>query len=132
MAYGEKAPIVLVAARVDLLNDIREALANTNVALLQAETKQEAIALLERLKSQIDLAIVEIELPEFGAWDLIRQLTRRPRKPVKVIATTSTFPEPYFKKIKELGVDEVVQAAIPPEAWRKTVEALLVKNQNTL
>ena len=129
MRESEKAPVVLVANE-DLLSNLRDVLANTNVALLHASTKQEAIAHLERLRSEIDLAIVELELPDFDGWDLIRQLTFL--KPVKLIATTSTFPETFFGKIKDIGVDVVVAKAIPAEAWRKTVEEALGENENTL
>ena len=132
MHDGEKAAVVLVAANKEFLNDLRDALANTNFLLLHASTKQEANAVLERVKSDIDIAIVELELPDFGGWDLIRQLTLLPNRPVKLIATTSMFPEPFFGKIKEIGVDAVVAKAIPPEAWLKTVEAVLGKNENTL
>ena len=38
-----------------------------------APTKEEAIALLERLRYKINLAIVELELAECGGLDLIRQ-----------------------------------------------------------
>jgi hypothetical protein len=44
-----------------------------NLRLLLARTKDEAITLLERAKGEIDIAIIEIELPDFG-WTLIRQL----------------------------------------------------------
>ena len=125
MRVSEKALIVLVAAKEELLNDLIDALADSNVALLHASTKQEAIALLERLKSEINIAIVELELPDFGGWDLIRQLTFLPNKPVKIIATTSVYPEPFFEKIKEIGVDAVAPKTMPAEAWVKTVEAVL-------
>jgi len=107
MSDGEKVVVVLVAAKQDLHSYLRDALAETNLALLHASTKEEAVAVLERLKSQIDLAIIELELPDLGGWDLIRQLTWQPKKPMKIIATTSVFPEPFFGKVKELGVDEV-------------------------
>ena len=115
----------------DLHSNLRDALAETNLALLHASTKEEAIALLKRLKSQIDLAIIELELPEFCGWDLIRQLTLLPNKPVKLIATTSLYPEPFFPKIKEIGVDAVVPKAMPAEAWLQMVEQVLAKSQST-
>jgi len=130
MRDSEKAPVVLVAANQDFLNDLRNALEDTNLSLLHAPSKTEAMTLLERLKSRIELAIIELELPEFGAWDLIRKLTFE--KPLKIIATTSTFPETFFGKIKDIGVDVVVAKAIPAEAWRKTVEEALGENENTL
>jgi DNA-binding response OmpR family regulator len=128
----KKVPTVLVAAKEDLLNNLRHALAETNLALLHAQTKCEAIVLLERLKSEIDLAIIQLELPDLGGWDLIGRLTWSPQKPVRIIATTSTYSEPFFEKVKELGVDDVVRAATPPETWRKTIEAVLQKDKNTL
>jgi CheY-like chemotaxis protein len=117
--------IVLVAGEEDLLNNIRDALSETNLALLHAQTKAEALALLERLRSEINLAIVELEMADFGGWDLIRRLTYLPNKPLKIIATTSRYPETFFPKIKETGVDAVVEKAIPTEAWRRTVETVL-------
>ena len=132
MRDSEKAPVVLVAANKEFLNDLRNALEDTNLSLLHAQTKTEAITLLERLTSKIQLAIVELELPDFCGWDLIRQLTLLPNKPMKLIATTSMFPEHFFGKIKDIGVDVVVAKAIPAEAWRKTVEEALGENENTL
>ena len=129
MRESEKGPVVLVAAKEDLLNDLKDALSNTNFLLLHAPTKQEAIVLLERLRSEINIAIVELELPDFGGWDLIRQLTFLPDRPVKIIATTSIYPEPFFGKIKEIGVDAVVGKAIPNEAWRRTVLTVLETEQ---
>ena len=121
-----KAPIVLVAASQDTLRSIRDALTDTNLAfLLHAKTKDEAIAALKRLKFNIDLAIVELELSNFDSWDLIRRLKGLSENPVKIIATTSMYPEPFFGKIKETGVDAVVPTDMPPEEWRKTVEAML-------
>jgi len=129
MPDRENAAVVLVAGDKQFINNLRDALAATNFALLHAQTKHEAIVLLEGLKSNIDLAIVELELPDFGGWDLIRQLTHLPNKPAKLIATTSTFPEPFFAKIKEIGVDAVVATTMPSEAWLRTVEQMLTKSQ---
>jgi len=126
----EKTAIVLVAASEDLLSNLTVALADTNLALLHTQSKRETVAILDRLSPEVDLAIIELELPDFEAWDLIRKLTFLPKKPVKIIATTSTYPEHHFARIKGLGVDAVVPAAIPPEVWRTTVEAVLGKGEN--
>ena len=129
MGDGEKPSIVMVAVEENLLNNLRGALAHANLALLHAHSKQEAIALLERLKSEIKLAIVELELPNFAGWDLIRRFTFQ--KPLKIIATTSAYPESLFEKIKGIGVDAVVPKAIASEVWLKTVEKVLQVNEGT-
>jgi DNA-binding NarL/FixJ family response regulator len=121
MVEGENAPIVLVAAREELLNKLRNALADT-VGLLHAETHHEAITLLERLQTEISIAIVQLE--HSNGWGLIGELTRRP-KFLKIIATTSVYPTHVLEKVKDLGVDAVVPEKIPAEEWRKTVETVL-------
>jgi DNA-binding NarL/FixJ family response regulator len=130
MSDGEKVPIVLIAANEDVLNNVRDALMD-KLELLHAQTKDEAIALLEGMKSDIDLAIIELELPDFGAWDLIRQLTRHQHKPLKIIATTSLYPSPLLEKAGGLGFDAVVPKGIPPEDWRRTVETVLGTNETS-
>ena len=81
--------------------------------------------LLERLKSKIELAIIDLELPEQSGWDLIGRLTLHDRKPVKIIATTSIYPKPILEKIKEMGVDAVVRKPIPNDEWRTTLEIVM-------
>jgi len=129
MRDGENVAMVLVAGNEDFLNKLRDALANTNVALLHAETQRDAITLLERLRSEIRLAIVQLE--QSNGWGLIGALTRHPKKPVKIIATTAVYPAPVLGKLIDLGVDAAVPEGIPPDEWRKTVEAVLGKNERS-
>ena len=131
MPNGENASIVLVAAKEELLNNLKDALADTQVALLHAQNHREAIALLERLRTEIDLAIIELELPDSGGWELIGSLRRHPNNPVKIIATTSRYPVSVLGKLIGLDVDAAVPEALAPEEWRKTVEAVLGKNETT-
>ena len=104
MRKDESAPIVLVAAREELLNNLKNALEDT-VGLLHAETPRDAITLLERLRTEISLAVVQLE--HSNGWDLIADLTRSP-KYLKIIATTALYPAPVLEKVKALGVDAVV------------------------
>jgi CheY-like chemotaxis protein len=131
MDASEKFPIVLIAAKEELVSTISDALANAKLELLFAQTKHEVIALLQGLKGQIDLAIVQIELENVGNWDLITELTRIPRKVEKVIATTSLYPERTLRRLKGLGVDITLPKGTPPKKWRKTVEAVLLRNESS-
>ena len=126
MRDGEKARLVLVVANQDLLDNLRDALTDTDLAFLHALTKQEAIALCQSLQSEIDIAIVELELPNFDGWDLIRRITFLAQRPVKIIATTSMYPESFFENIKAIGVDRVVTKTAPQEEWHKAVEAVML------
>ena len=130
MRDDERVPIVLVAAKADVLNNIKDALSDTDIALLYAETKHEAIALLECLKNEIDLVIIELELPDFGAWEIIRQFRRRRlQKPLKILATTSLYDSLELDDVLGRGIDAVVPKGLPPEDWRRTVEIALGKSE---
>jgi CheY-like chemotaxis protein len=125
--FGEQrldCAIVLVAANVDLSEKLSGVLADSDLALLHAQSKLEATALLERLKSPFDLAIVDMGLPDVEGLDLIMGLTRR-RRAVRIIAATLVYSEPFARQIGELGVDAVVPRALAPNEWRQRVEAAL-------
>jgi DNA-binding response OmpR family regulator len=121
---------ILVADRNDgFVDTLKAELAATNLALLHAKNGEEAVYLLELLESEIELAIIELELPLLSGLDLIWRLIRRKQpKPLKIIATTSTavLNGPLLEDVvTELGVDAVVRKPIPPRKWRKTIEAVL-------
>jgi CheY-like chemotaxis protein len=120
--------ILIADHHEDVLNILEEQLATTNYALLHARNGAEAIALLERLKSKIELAIINLELPGFSGWDLIGRLTLHDRKPLKIIATTSLHPQPVLEKIKELGVDAVVRKPMTALEWRTTFETVMAQS----
>lgn len=129
MLTVQKTVLVLVAAKENLLNKLTAAFADTNLAILHAETQREAITLLEKLNSDIDLAIIQLESAELGARDLIDRLIQPSEKPLKIIATTSLYPEKVRGMVGELGVDDVVAEAMSPAEWRKTVQCMLLENK---
>ena len=117
--------ILIADHHEDVLKILEKQLATTDYALLHDRNGAEAIALLERLKSKIEVAIVNLELPDFSGWDLIGRLTIHDRKPLKIIATTSIHPQPVLERIKEMGVDAVVRKPMPHDEWRTTLEKVL-------
>jgi CheY-like chemotaxis protein len=86
---------ILIADRhEDVVNIVKEQLAD--YILLHATSGKEAIAFLDRLKSKIELAIIDLEVPDIGGWDLIGHLTLHKRKPTKIIATNVDLPRSRF------------------------------------
>ena len=120
---------ILVADTSDaFLGKLKEELASTAYALLHAKDGQQAIDYLDLLKSEIDLAIIALELPVVNGLELIWRLVRQEQpKPTKIIAT-SAVDVPLLKQVvEELGVAAVVRIPIPAHGWRKTIEAVLGK-----
>src|SRR3977135_89824 len=110
-----KSRFILVADTSDAFLDIlKNELSTTDFALLHAKTGQEAIDYLELLKSEIDLAIIELELPVVSGLDVIWRLLRQEQpKPTKIIATTAVDVPLLKHVVQELGVAAVVQTPIP-------------------
>jgi CheY-like chemotaxis protein len=86
----------------------------------------EAIALLELLKSEIELVIMEAEFPVENGFDLIGRLMRRSQPtPVKIMVTTSDDRPLSPQFVRGSGVDAVVCKPVRAEEWRKTLDAVL-------
>jgi DNA-binding response OmpR family regulator len=66
MRKVKKTKLVLVTAKKDVLNNLQNGLANTNLSLLHVQSKHEAVALLAEPESNIDLAIIDLELPDLN------------------------------------------------------------------
>src|SRR5258708_38843129 len=115
---------IVVADRSDAFVDtLREELASTDYTLLQAKDGQEAIDYLELLTSEIDVAIIRLELPVVSGLDVIWRLVGRNQpKPTRIIAT-SAVDIPLFRNVlKDWGVEAVVQTPLPFQRWHKAIE----------
>src|SRR5215510_12602531 len=110
--------LILIADRSELFfSSLHNALETTDYAFVHARNGEEAMRLHDLLKSEIDLAIIELELPASGGFDVIERFTQRGPKPKKIIATSSIFPQSFLEHVKSLGVDAVVRKPITLQAW---------------
>ena len=121
-----KSRFILVADTSDTFLDIlKEELATTDYKWLHAKDGQKAIDYLELLKSEIELAIIELELPVVSGLDVIWRLVRQEQmKPTKIIGTSAVEDSHTKTVLKELGVAVVVQRPIPAQGWRRRHQAL--------
>jgi CheY-like chemotaxis protein len=121
--------ILVVDTNEVLVGILREELATTTYALLHAKDGQEALDYLELLKSDIDLAIIDLELPVFSGLDMIWYLLRqeRPRR-TKIIATSYVEVPTLENVVTQFGVDAVVRVPMPSQRWRKTINTVLGGN----
>ena len=122
-----KGGFILVAETDDaLLGILKEDLATTDYAVLLVKDGKEAIFYLERLDSQIDLAIIDLDLPLVSGLDVIWSLVRKQKPKHTQIIATSAVHVPLLKTVvRRLGVDAVIQIPIPAESWHKLIAAFL-------
>ena len=117
--------IILIADSSEaLVNSLQGALETTDYAFVYAKNGEEAIRLHDLLKSEIDLAIIELELPASGGFEVIERFTQRGPKPRKIIATSSIFPQSFLEYVRHLGVDAVVRKPITLLAWLQLFKQL--------
>jgi CheY-like chemotaxis protein len=115
-------------AFLSFVNILRKELETSEYTLLHAKNGQEAIDYLDLLKSDIELAIIALELPVVSGLDVIWRLMRQEQpKPPKIIAANAVDVPLLKQVLEELGVGAVVRIPIPVQGWRKIIEAVLGK-----
>jgi DNA-binding NarL/FixJ family response regulator len=118
--------ILVADTRDEFLTNLRAQLAATEFALLHAKDGEEAMHYLELLKSEIALAIIQLELPGVsGGLDVIWHLARRRQPKPKIIATSCGGAPLLEYVVKELGVAAVVRDATLIQKWPKIIEGVL-------
>jgi CheY-like chemotaxis protein len=118
--------IVLVVDREDeVLEILRTALQTTDYVILHATTGDEALAVLSRLRSHIDLTIIDLELPSDDGL-VISLLTLLGRKQMtKIIVKTSRQDKPFLEQVNNFGIDAIVLKPISEEQLITTVQTAL-------
>ena len=81
--------VLIVDPEDEVLEILKTALESTDYVLMQAKTGNEALAVLSRLKSHIDLTIIDLDVPnDDGLVDSLLTILER-RKITKIIVKTA-------------------------------------------
>ena len=97
--------------------------------VLQATDGLRAAKLMEELRGEIDLAIVDLALPGVNGFELIGALSRRPNS-VKIIATSAVYKDSQLESATTLGAHAAIRKpaqmnSILRQQWLGTVEQLI-------
>jgi DNA-binding response OmpR family regulator len=123
--------IVLIVDREDeVLEILRTALQSTDYVLMQAKTGDEALAVLSRLKSHIDLTIIDLELPNDDGLVASLLTILEQRKITKIIVKTSRQDKPFLDQIDYFGIDALVLKPTSADQLVGAVTAVLSGNSN--
>ncbi len=118
--------IVLIVDREDeVLEVLRTALQSTDFVLLQATTEDEALGVLSRLQCPIDLAIIDLDLPNDDGLVISLLTILGRRKITKIIVKTSRQDKPFLEQVNYFGIDAIVLKPISAEHFITTVQATL-------
>jgi len=124
--------IVLIVDREDeVLKILRTALQSTDYVLLQAKTGDEALDVLSRLKSHIDLTIIDLELlPNDDGLVISLLKILGCRKITKIIVKTSRQDKPFLEQVTYFGIDAIVLKPVSEEQLVGTVHSMLSGRPN--
>jgi CheY-like chemotaxis protein len=110
------------------LNAAEHMLAAAGYRVLRAIDGNEAVAVLEKRHSEIDLVIVDMALPGINGFEIIGAISRRPNR-IKIIATTSVYKD-AFQMAGTLGAHAAIRKPpegkpLPERDWLGTVRRLI-------
>ena len=122
--------VLIVDPEDEVLEILRTALQFTDYVLMQAKTGDEALAVLSRLKSHIDLTIIDLDVPNDDGLVVSLLTILEHRKNTKIIVKTSRQDKPFLEQVNYFGIDAIVLKPIAEEQLIKTVQETLSGKRN--
>ena len=121
----EKARILIADDEERILTLISDFLKAADYDTVTAQNGRDALEMFEK-GEKIDLAIIDIMMPEINGWELTRQIRKNSDLPIIMLSARSE----EFDMLTgfESGADEYVTKPFSPAVLVKRVEALLKRN----
>jgi DNA-binding response OmpR family regulator len=120
---------ILIAEDEDRIREIvAEYLEDEGYEVIQAENGREALELFE--KSRIDLAIIDIMMPEVDGWSVCRKLRNSSGVPIIIITARSDDDDKLMGF--ELGADDYVTKPFSPKVLTARVKNLLKRSSGAM
>jgi CheY-like chemotaxis protein len=121
--------VLVVDDDPQFLDAMDQMLAGEGYQVIRATNGNEAISLLEKRHTDIDMAVIDLALPGTNGYEIIGALSRRPNR-IKMIATTGVYKESQLEVAGALGAHAVIRkppaGQPPPEReWLATVRRLI-------
>lgn len=110
-------------------------LAEAGYRAVHATDGKEAARLLDKMNREIDLAIVDLALPNLNGFELIGAITRRPNA-MKIIATSGVFGDLQLETATTLGAHAAIRkppviTSLPRNEWLGTIQKLIGSKRKT-
>ncbi len=117
--------VLIVDDDPEFLRHLSGILKDARYDVIETLDADQAIATIERLRTEINVAIVDLALPgEYSGFDLIGALTRHPN-PIRIIATSGVFREDQLYTSKHIGAHEAVPKTACDSEWLQIIESVL-------
>ena len=91
--------------------------------ILEAEDGEKALEIFELNKEKIDLVILDVMMPKFDGWTVLRKIRQEAKTPVIMLTARGEEQDELFGF--ELGVDEYVSKPFSPRILVARIDAIL-------
>lgn len=102
---------------------VKDFLLQKNFKVIEAENGEVAIDLFEERKDKIDLILLDVMMPKFDGWSVLRKIRQTSNVPVIMLTARGEEQDELFGF--ELGADEYIAKPFSPKILVARVEALL-------
>jgi CheY-like chemotaxis protein len=119
--------VLLVDDDAEFASRIASLLERAGCEVITAADGQSAIRILDRLRRQVQLAVIDLNLPgSLSGPELIGTIDRaRPRlTSARIVATSGIFKPSYIEMMKELGADATIAKPGSDDEWVNAASTL--------
>lgn len=112
---------------------LKDFLAKKDYEVIEAKDGEEALEIFEERKDTIDLILLDVMMPKFDGWSVLRQIRQNSKVPIIMLTARGEEQDELFGF--ELGVDEYISKPFSPKILVARVEAILKrtsKSQNKI
>lgn len=102
---------------------VKDFLLQKNFKVIEAENGEVTIDLFEERKDKIDLILLDVMMPKFDGWSVLRKIRQTSNVPVIMLTARGEEQDELFGF--ELGADEYIAKPFSPKILVARVEALL-------
>ncbi|HET8913314.1 MAG TPA: response regulator [Ktedonobacteraceae bacterium] len=129
LLQSEQHPKILIADdSVSIRQSLQQALQKTGFEVREARDGLEALEIL--LENQIDLVLLDIEMPNLNGYDLLSILHIYPQLAnLKTIMLSSRSSEKHQQRARDLGVQAYLIKPTPRDILLSTVQSVLYQKQ---
>jgi DNA-binding response OmpR family regulator len=119
--------VLIVDDDESFCEDLKRVLADAGFSVRVATDGRNAMEILNRDHDIIDVAVIDLNLPEVSGFEVIGAITRR-KTAIGILATTGIYKETFLEVAQHLGANIAIRKPEPGEdlsSWVTAIRSIL-------
>src|SRR6266550_9099946 len=118
--------VLLVDDDPEFLSALSPLLNTAGYSVITAKDAKEARSVLDDHRVFINAAIIDLELPEIGGFQIIGELARAQKRPIPIMAVTGVYNDVHLEVAEYLGAKISIRKPKPGRPLTLIVDGLRV------